>query len=575
MANIFEVRALETHDTFLIWNLSKIRRVLDFMVRNDMNTLIFHENDIVDKVVYPGLLYDTGKEPRNSYDIYREIYKKIYDKKPSPYVFIDEKLILQDLLRIVIEEVTESGIEVYLQTKELWFPDLIYESELVKDGVVCPSESFWWEEFLPAKYTELVHNLPLLAGIVTSTGTRESRASLAHNKCHCDSCQSFKLNDWQKNIIMAIYKPLKEAGKKLVVRDFTYYSDEQDGFRSGIISLPDDIIISIKNTPQDFYPTFPHNQLIGKVGKHAQWIEYEVMGEYYGFGVAPCILLKDIRERMKYSLERGATGFTARIDWEALPNHSCFETPNLLNLYGIANLGKNTDLPLRDVYYRWLTEEGLIQEDLPPKELNRCVEQVMHIFEQTWPIMEKTPYINGYLFSTNSKIPVSIENGDFIAREHHGMQKWFPNRSELFTMNDKNVKYFLAEKDQAVEAIKELCKRLRDSNPGLKPDVYKNFTEQFDIFEKYVKMFYLVGRSYILIKYLQEKGKTAKLYSYSSLIEMIQSTLSELKALEDQFRIYSYSIFKYPATSLLSVERIRCFREDTQRVLQSIQDEFN
>jgi hypothetical protein len=54
------------------------------------------------------------------------------------------------------------------------------------------------------------------------------------------------------------------------------------------------------------------------------------MGEYFGFGIAPCIRLADIKERMAHDLKQGAVGFTARVDWEALPHHSCFETPNLL-----------------------------------------------------------------------------------------------------------------------------------------------------------------------------------------------------------------------------------------------------
>ena len=349
MSDSFKVRALEIHDSAAIWNLAKIRWVLDFMVKNDMNTLIFHENEIVDKVVYPGILYGASEKIKNTYEIYRNIFHTIYDIKPILFVFVAEKLIFHDLLKIIIGEAVKLDIKVYLQNKELWFPEIIYESKLVKNGVVCTSEPFWWEQYLPAKYTELMENFPELAGLVTSTATREGKVAPAHNKCHCEKCRSLKLNEWQKNITMAIYKPLKQAGKDLVIRDFTFFSNEQAGVKNGIINLPDDIIISIKNTPQDFYPTYSHNPLLGKVGKHEQWIEYDVMGEYFGFGVTPCILLKDIKARMKYDLERGAIGFTTRVDWDALPNHACFDTSNFLNLYGATHLAKNTDLPLRNL----------------------------------------------------------------------------------------------------------------------------------------------------------------------------------------------------------------------------------
>ena len=48
MAESFKVRALEIHDTFQMWSVEKMQRVFEFMLRNNMNTLVFHENNIVD-----------------------------------------------------------------------------------------------------------------------------------------------------------------------------------------------------------------------------------------------------------------------------------------------------------------------------------------------------------------------------------------------------------------------------------------------------------------------------------------------------------------------------------------------
>lgn len=567
MANGCKVRAVELHDSFSIWSLDKIRRTVEFMVRNEMNTLILHENNIVDKVVFPGSVYGAKPTSRNTYGIYKGIYKTIYDRAPSPFVFVDELVILRDLLRTIVREATEAGIDVYLQTKELWFPELLYErGDLVKNGFICPSEPYWWEEFLPEKYGELIFNFPELAGIVTSTGTRESRASLAHGKCKCDKCKSIGFGEWQQHIIRAIYRPLQEAGKRLVVRDFTYYSSEQKGIREGLKSLPEDIIISIKNTPQDFYPTFPDNPLIGQVGDHEQWIEYEVMGEYFGFGAAPCILLTDIKARVQYALQRGAQGYTARIDWEALPNHSCFETVNLLNLYGIAQLSKNPDMPVRDIYRMWLTEERLVQDDLTPAQFEACLDWVVNVFEATWPIMAKTPYINGYLFSTNSKHPSCIGHADFLAREHHGLQKWFPDRLMDFAMTRDNVVKMLNEKNEAVEQVKALSSKVAAGNPGLKREFYKTLVGQFEIYSVYVKVFRLVAHCYVLIKYMQENGKEAELPGGECLVERIRTTLADLRACEENLRSYQMPVFEYPGRLLISPERLHYFREDAERV---------
>ena len=65
MKSNMQVRSIEIHDTLTIWNPDKIRKITDFMVRHNMNTLIFHENDIVDKVVYHSLLFTEGQKDKN------------------------------------------------------------------------------------------------------------------------------------------------------------------------------------------------------------------------------------------------------------------------------------------------------------------------------------------------------------------------------------------------------------------------------------------------------------------------------------------------------------------------------
>ncbi|MCD1261402.1 hypothetical protein B5M42_021610 [Paenibacillus athensensis] len=554
----FLERSIEVHDTATMWNPEKIQKIVDFMVRHDMNNLIFHENDIVDKLVFPSLLYKENIEDRNIYSIFENIYQTIYDKTPSPFVFIDEKAILVELMRSIARIASRAGIRFFLQSKELWFADLLFrDKKLMKDGVMCPSDPFWWETYLPAKYEELFIAIPELSGIVTSTGTRESRASLAHGICKCDRCRNFDLQEWQKNIIMSIYKPIKETGKQLVVRDFTYYADEQSGLRAGVLSLPDDIVVSIKNTPQDFYPTFPDNALIGNVGNHEQWIEYEVMGEYFGFGAVPSIMIEDIRARMKYALSKGAKGFTARVDWEALPNHSAFDTVNILNVYATAMLAKNPDLPGAEIYRAYLTEHNLFADGLTKEQQDACIAKVMEILEPTWPIMAKTPYINDFLFSSNSKIPANIEHGEFLAKEHHGLQKWFPERAKDHDMTPENVALFLNEKEQALDEVNAVYKLIIAGNPGLKEDYYKLLTAQIEMYRLYVEQFRAVANVYILVKAAAPKSDGSA----------IAQAMEELRRMEDRIKNYRFPAYEYPASVLICYEKVRYFRLNAQKVI--------
>jgi hypothetical protein len=555
-----ETRAIEIHDTQTMWNPQKMKKIVDFMVRYHMNTLILHENDIVDKVVFPAMLYTSEKTDGNIYGIYQKIYEKIYEMTPSPFVFCDEKGIFVELLRKIIRDATSRGIRVFLQTKELWHSDLLYHSPVAHDGILCPTDPFWWESYLPAKYTELFETFPELSGIVTSTGTRESRTSLAHGRCKCERCQKADLHEWQKKIIMAIYGPIKKYEKQLVVRDFTYYASEQEGLRAGVLELPDDVVVSIKNTPQDFYPTFPDNKLIGHVDPHEQWIEYEVMGEYFGFGVLPCSLIEDIRHRIKYALAHGAKGFTARVDWEALPNHSVFDTINALNVYACAMLSLDSDLPARDLYEAWLSDYELFAPGRTKQEKRDCIEKLASCVESSWDVIRQSCYINGYLFSSNSKIPADIRHGMFLAREHHGMQKWFPEREHDFDMTKENIRNFVEEKEAAVRLADSLYAQIRYENPGLREDYYEQLVRQFELTVLYTEQFRCVA-----LVFLNAVGKEA-LNDKAGAFE----ALHLLTVFEKRLKEYRFPVFDYPASVLLSYEKLHYFRLDAERVLKEL-----
>jgi hypothetical protein len=104
--------------------------------------------------------------------------------------------------------------------------------------------------------------------------------------------------------------PLKNRGKRLVVRDFIYTKEEQEQFAEALKVIPQEVVLSLKNTPHDFYPTFPDNPLIGRVGERPQWIEYDVNGQYFGWGVVPSIMFDDIEHRLAYGLDHKVSVFS-------------------------------------------------------------------------------------------------------------------------------------------------------------------------------------------------------------------------------------------------------------------------
>ncbi len=561
----YKTRALEVHDFVRIWDLAEVRRRLAFMVANDMNALVLHEPGIVDKLVFPAQFLGGESRGENLFELYQQIDHNIY------YYALRENLnpFRRDYLTQLIAEARDAGIDVYLEDKELWFKDFILKShpEILKNGVFCPSKSFWWEDFLPAKYRELFIMLPDLAGVVTSFGTGESRLAISNMfACDCEECKNINPATWHRNMVRGMYGSFRDAGKKLVIRDFIYQKEEQDQFAQALEILPIEIALSLKNTPHDFYPTFPDNPLIGKVGSREQWIEYDVYGQYFGWGIAPSIMTDDLTHRLQYGLENNVSGYIMRTDWEGVQDYSCFDTANLINLYAAAILGRNPDAEKREIYTRWIVEEKLTAETTSPKALKDCVDWAMKVMEQTWPLMKKTAFVNGTVFSDNSAFHVNLGQPTWVAETHHSLKNWQTGAKDALAMDDDNVRAILTEKDEAHQLTKALFEQVSEGNPGFKQEVYDDLVQRFDFFRVYAEGFRLTTRIYIFGRLLEERKDNPPSFLSQSLPELLEDGISQLK--EYQAKLTASGYFRsYPANVLLGYERLSCYLKDAQRRL--------
>lgn len=309
----FSVRGIELHSLYA-WDFKWIDSCLTFMQREGFNTLVLHRNVFVDLIVYPGKYYGCKKDSYDSiFERYKEIFRTLYKYTPTrrsgPY---QRRAFLKRVLTIA----QKRGISIYVENKELYFPEILLEfyPELVKNGKICATDSFWIA-FLKEKYTEFFTEFPEVDGIIIAPATGESKVSITSNRCTCDRCKNTSRAEWFKNVLEAMYEPIHAAGKKLVVKDFVFNPEAHKAIASVMENLPSDVVISLKNTPHDYYPTFPENPRIGNVGDHEQWLEFDAMGQYFGWGIGIANLADDYRRRMKSALEKGVDGIILRTDW--------------------------------------------------------------------------------------------------------------------------------------------------------------------------------------------------------------------------------------------------------------------
>ena len=562
----YTFRAMEIHDFTQIWNLDEIRRRLDFMVKNNMNAMVFHEPGIEDKIVFPAKFLGGSGNPESYYDAFLEVDHQILNHALRENLNLNRR----DYINHVIREAKEAGVDIYFENKELWFSDFVlkYKKELRQaDGTICPSNPFWYEEFLPYKYKELFLALPDLAGIICSIGTGEARLAICNTfACGCERCKNLDPVEWYKNMIMAMYKPFKDAGKKLIIRDFIYTKAEQERFQKAFIDMPEEIILSLKNTPHDFYPTFPDNPLMGHVGSHPQITEYDVNGQFFGWGVQPSAMLSDIKRRLRYGKEHQVTGFLARTDWEGVQDWTCFDNLNMVNLYAIAAYAENENTSEEEIYLRWLQGEHMLDERLSPGQLKTCVQTVKEIMDETWPIVEKTNFVNGCLFSNDSCMHLTPEQFTFIGGTHHSLSEWDPEKKDALEMSVENIARIIEDKEEAHVKCEKLVDRVVAGNMGLTEDAYEKMKEHFEFMRWYVRGFRLTARGYCFGRYVTEKNAADMLVEGKTANVLLEETIHEMEKYREGL-LQTTFIKKYPFDAQLNPERVAFYTNSLKRML--------
>src|ERR1022692_1835863 len=459
-----DFRGLELHGRRM-WERRRILEALDFIARYDMTALVLHETDLVHNLVYP----------RHYFDPYA-----LWKSAPSRR---GENAIQNN--RVYFEHILDlagnRGVDVWVEVKELGFPDEVLEArpQLIIDGHICPSDPFWFE-FTEQKTSELVDDFPQLAGMIVSAGSPEGRASLVQRKCACARCRSLSVEEWYRQLILALHRPLARRGKRLAVREVADKPADHEVLLRAIDGLPTDIIVCIKNTPHDFYPTFPDNPAIGRLDR-TQWVEYETYGQFYGMGVVPCFLYDDVRTRLEHATRHGVTGALFRVEWERINDWWALETLNEMNLVAAAMFSRGDALIPEEVCRLWLANKGWPGE---------CASWLSDVLLQTWPIVRGALYIDGFLFADSSFLPRSIRRAWWTMEEKHCIADWDASKRGALELDRGRVVALIAEKEDSRLRLTALAAQIRAGHPALPRVLAEDLLRQTEVFEAYVEGFY-------------------------------------------------------------------------------------
>ncbi|NLZ61274.1 MAG: hypothetical protein GX904_00590 [Acholeplasmataceae bacterium] len=566
----FSIRGLELHSLYA-WDYEWIVSCLDFMKANSLNSLMLHRNDFVDLIVYPGAYFGCDdSDVQSIFDRYRQIFRKLYRYTPTrrsgPYQ-------RRAFMKRVLYQAALRDISVYIENKELYFPEIILEfyPHLVNEGKICATDPFWIE-FIKIKYKEFFEEFPEIAGIITAPATGESKVSITSNRCQCERCWNTLPSEWFESVLGAMYESLSAAGKELIVRDFVFNPEAHTEIVRVMEELPSDVIISLKNTPHDYYPTFPANTRIGNVGNHRQWIEFDTMGQYFGWGVSIADLYEDYKTRMIDAKAKGATGVFFRTDWESLDGHTVFRSSNLINLYAASGLANDLNTTHEQVCERYLNDGGWFEKNLSEDDRKEAVQWFSRLSERTWEVTRHTLFVDEHVFSDSSLMPVSYEHAFWLALEKNALWVWKPDKKSTFDPVWSVVEHAVQEKEYALSLIQELVEMSLHAPRGIRSDKIHEFQGLLRVNERYVHLYLVVTKALMYARYVleTEEPKDCEQYLKTQNV-LLPSALDELEKLEARLREFHSTTDFRPHTiyTLLDPDRVSSLLRDIRRVLKS------
>ncbi|MCE1197262.1 hypothetical protein LWX53_12305, partial [bacterium] len=363
-AEMIPFRGLELHGK-AFWSHRSIGQALETVLRYGLNALILHESDFTTEFLYPRPLFDPDATWEGA------------PVRRGENALQNNQAYMRDILK----KARRAGVEVWIENVELTFPDELLERkpELLVDGKVCPTHPYW-VEFLREKYLDLAKTYPGIRGLIVSAGSPEGRAALSQKKCGCPRCSATSLASWYEDLLSAIHGALASQEMGMAVREFSYTANHQEAIAEAMARLPDDLISCVKVTPHDFYPTFPDNPLIAKESRNARWIEYDTMGQFYGWGAFPCLMGADIERRLVHAGRHGVEGVVLRVEWERVNDWWSLDTPNRMNLHAAAAAARGSPMAAAALFSDWLDEESI---DIA----SETTALVPAFLEDTWNIM--------------------------------------------------------------------------------------------------------------------------------------------------------------------------------------------
>jgi hypothetical protein len=309
------------------------------------------------------------------------------------------------------------------------------------------------------------------------------------------------------------------------VRYFDYTPADPAPGVGAIDRAPADVILCSKATPHDFYLGFPHNPAIGRPGR-VQWIEYDTMGQFWGWGLFPCMPLEDMRSRFAHAADKGVSGASFRVEWERINDLWSLDGLNAVNLILAAAFAAGAPIDATEACRRWLADAGWPQEAAP---------WLGGILSRTEAIMRGALYIDGFVFADNSMYPRSLRRAWWGMETRDALHTWDPARAPDLVMDRARVAGLIDEKRQAAAMAAALAADVRRGDAAVPPTLAAWLADIFDRMAVYIEGFRIGGEVCLYARWCDAEQRRDDGPDAADLAEFA-TALDELEAFAESIR---------------------------------------
>lgn len=515
--SMWQTRAIEITSNDL-WSWHFILRVIAYARQHHFNALILGQPDLLDKLVAPdGFKLQTYDDHGSNLQRFNCNY-----------------------INKIARHCALHGIDVYLQCKEISItPELfISHPELLSQHGQEKRDIAFWCQYLADKLTLAMQQLPKLKGVFLAISNTDSLVRFAtpsgdeFDLKKNGTAFMFDSHESYGKLYSAVEKVMRTYDKRLIVRLFPANYNDIDTAIDSISHLPPNVGVSVKITPERFWPEFPNNPALLSLTGRDIWVEFDFAGEEVGWGHVPCIRHEEIQGRILWCQENihlesshhpdqsyhsdqshlrdknrdASKHLVCRITWDGINNVSVLDSLSEFSLYACARYLSATSpsVSQSQLFANWLQSRFNWS---PGADTITAIQECLDAARQA---IYGAIYVKKHVFHRHSMLPNSYGQAVWSLYGQLNRNHWLPGSQDDITFtpeqrerSSQNLYHISQEKDEALR-IASHCHRnaMAMADAHAFPPVFRQlWLQEWSGLSLYCRMFAYAQKAFFTLRY--------------------------------------------------------------------------